>query len=135
MPEILDQNQTVATQTEPVLRRGAAAAMVKLNDGRTAGHTVEVNLGASYTVEEREFLQAMERYTRERRRPFPTWVEVLAVVRSLGYRKDSPPGGLPCKPVVFNRPKRGKKKASRPSRGTKPTDSQLSASSESGLDR
>jgi hypothetical protein len=37
--------------------------------------------------EEIEFTEAIERYRRENRRPFPTWSEVLEVVRSLGYRK------------------------------------------------
>lgn len=40
-----------------------------------------------YTAEEVEFLQAIERFKREKRRPFPTWSEALAVLRSLGYRK------------------------------------------------
>ena len=43
--------------------------------------------GAEYSDDERIFLVAMERYKRERRRPYPTWREVLHVVRSLGYRK------------------------------------------------
>jgi len=43
--------------------------------------------GADYSDDERLFLVAMERYKRERRRPYPTWREVLQVVRSLGYRK------------------------------------------------
>ena len=29
----------------------------------------------------------MDRYKRENRRPFPTWSEVLEVLRSLGYRR------------------------------------------------
>jgi hypothetical protein len=33
------------------------------------------------------FKKAMDRYKRENRRPFPTWSEVLEVLRSLGYRK------------------------------------------------
>jgi hypothetical protein len=39
------------------------------------------------TDEETSFVHAMERYKRENRRPFPTWSEVLEVLRSLGYRK------------------------------------------------
>ena len=46
-----------------------------------------VSLGADYTAEEFEFLQAMDRYKRENRRPYPTWREVLEVVHALGYRK------------------------------------------------
>jgi len=37
--------------------------------------------------EEAAFKTAMDRYKRENRRPFPTWSEVLEVLRSLGYRK------------------------------------------------
>jgi hypothetical protein len=43
--------------------------------------------GADYTAAEIEFLMAMDRYKRERRRPFPTWPEVLAVAKGLGYRR------------------------------------------------
>ena len=39
------------------------------------------------TDEETAFMKAMERYKRENRRPFPTWSEVLEVLRALGYRK------------------------------------------------
>jgi hypothetical protein len=39
------------------------------------------------TDEASAFKSAMERYKRENRRPFPTWSEVLEVLRSLGYRK------------------------------------------------
>jgi hypothetical protein len=46
--------------------------------------------GSDYSDDEREFLIAIERYKRERRRPHPTWREVLFVVRSLGYRKGKP---------------------------------------------
>lgn len=40
-----------------------------------------------YGPDEVEFMLAMERYRREHRRRFPTCSEVLAVVKSLGYRK------------------------------------------------
>lgn len=42
---------------------------------------------APYTDDQLEFLVAVDRYKRSRRRPFPTWTEVLAIVLSLGYRK------------------------------------------------
>ncbi len=41
-----------------------------------------------YSDDEIEFLRAMDLYKREKSRPFPTWCEVLEVVRSLGYRKE-----------------------------------------------
>ena len=40
-------------------------------------------------------MKAMDRYKRENRRPFPTWSEVLEVLRSLGYRRVAEPGPLP----------------------------------------
>ena len=36
---------------------------------------------------EREFMQAMQHYKWRSGRMFPTWCEVLEVLRSLGYRK------------------------------------------------
>jgi phosphoglycolate phosphatase-like HAD superfamily hydrolase len=46
-----------------------------------------------------EFKEAMDQYKRENRRPFPTWSEVLEVLRSLGYRRGveaAIPIGLPA---------------------------------------
>lgn len=48
-----------------------------------------------YTEEETEFMKAMDRYKRDNRRPFPTWSEVLEVLRALGYRKIAEPTDLP----------------------------------------
>ena len=47
----------------------------------------EVHPGAGYTDDEVEFMMAMDRYKRVAQRPFPTWHEVLRVIRELGYRK------------------------------------------------
>ena len=50
-----------------------------------------------YSEDESEFMKAMDRYKRENRRPFPTWSEVLEVLRSLGYRKVADATDLPGK--------------------------------------
>ena len=50
-----------------------------------------------YNDDETEFMKAMDRYKRENRRPFPTWSEVLEVMRSLGYRRVAEPTALPGK--------------------------------------
>jgi hypothetical protein len=50
-----------------------------------------------YNDDETEFMKAMDRYKRENRRPFPTWSEVLEVLRSLGYRRVAEAGPLPGK--------------------------------------
>ncbi|MBY0459508.1 MAG: hypothetical protein K2V38_19470 [Gemmataceae bacterium] len=48
-----------------------------------------------YSDDETEFMKAMDRYKRENRRPFPTWSEVLEVLRSLGYRRVAEVTDLP----------------------------------------
>jgi hypothetical protein len=40
-----------------------------------------------YTEDELEFLKAIDLYKRQKHRPHPAWHEVLAVFKSLGYRK------------------------------------------------
>jgi hypothetical protein len=41
-----------------------------------------------YSDSEREFMDAIQAYKTQNRRPFPTWSEVLEVVSSLGYTKN-----------------------------------------------
>ncbi|MGH7172971.1 MAG: hypothetical protein ACRELG_22035 [Gemmataceae bacterium] len=53
-----------------------------------------------YSDEEIIFMKAMDQYKRSNRRPFPTWSEVLEVLRSLGYRKTEEATVLPGLPVV-----------------------------------
>jgi len=36
-----------------------------------------------------EFIQAIDEYKRVHRRPFPTWSEVLEIVKTLGYERAS----------------------------------------------
>ncbi|WP_157605591.1 hypothetical protein [Schlesneria paludicola] len=40
-----------------------------------------------YSLDEVEFMKAMDEYKRKSGRMFPTWSEVLEVVRDLGYAK------------------------------------------------
>ncbi len=40
-----------------------------------------------YSMAEREFMQAMQDYKQRSGRMFPTWSEVLEVLRDLGYEK------------------------------------------------
>src|ERR1017187_1436659 len=48
-----------------------------------------------YTNDEIEFMKAKDQYKRDNRRPFPTWSEVLEVMRALGYRKVAEPSQMP----------------------------------------
>lgn len=43
------------------------------------------------TDDQFEFIMAINEYKRLNHRPFPTWTEVLDVMRALGYRKTSAP--------------------------------------------
>ena len=41
--------------------------------------------------EQFEFLMAIDQYKRQNDRPFPTWTEVLEVIKALGYRRVAEP--------------------------------------------
>jgi hypothetical protein len=44
--------------------------------------------------EQFEFLMAIDEYKKKNERPFPTWTEVLEVIKALGYRKVAEPQSL-----------------------------------------
>jgi hypothetical protein len=44
--------------------------------------------------EQFSFLMAIDDYKKANQRPFPTWTEVLEVIRALGYRKVAEPESL-----------------------------------------
>ncbi len=46
------------------------------------------------TDEQFKFLMAIDEYKRKNDRPFPTWTEVLEVIKALGYRKVADPQPL-----------------------------------------
>lgn len=48
------------------------------------------NVGSELTTDQVEFGRAMDKYKRENLRPYPTWSEVLGVLKSLGYRRPEP---------------------------------------------
>jgi hypothetical protein len=48
-----------------------------------------------YSEDEILFMKAMDQYKRDNRRPFPTWSEVLEVLRAIGYRKVAEPTAMP----------------------------------------
>jgi hypothetical protein len=39
------------------------------------------------TADDLEFIRAIDAYKRKHSRPFPTWSEVLRILKGLGYRK------------------------------------------------
>lgn len=44
--------------------------------------------------EQFEFVMAIDKYKRKNARPFPTWTEILEVIKALGYRKVAEPQSL-----------------------------------------
>jgi hypothetical protein len=44
--------------------------------------------------EQFEFLMAIDQYKRSNQKPFPSWTEVLEVIKALGYRKVAEPQSL-----------------------------------------
>lgn len=46
------------------------------------------------TDEQFEFLMAIDEYKRQNQRPFPTWTEVLEVIKAVGYRKVAEPRSI-----------------------------------------
>jgi hypothetical protein len=82
------------TSAHPPLSRDEAAASAKARKASHAAHASgrrrfvdPATCERDYSDAEREFLRAIEEYKRSSGRLFPTWSEVLEVVRSLGYAK------------------------------------------------
>lgn len=49
--------------------------------------------------EQFEFLMAIDEYKRKNQKPFPSWTEVLEVIKALGYRKVAKPATLQKPPT------------------------------------
>jgi hypothetical protein len=60
-----------------------------------------------YNDEEIVFMKSMDNYKRDNRRPFPTWSEVLEVLRALGYRKVAEATALPGNTRPIDVPPKG----------------------------
>ncbi len=64
-----------------------AAARKKSKGGNATNTGDPATSDRIYDDAETEFMMAMDKYKRDKGRPFPKWSEVLAVLKSLGYRK------------------------------------------------
>jgi hypothetical protein len=74
----------LAEEPAPVLERRAKVQRRRQIDPTTCER--------DYSVQEVEFMNAMDEYKRKNGRMFPTCSEVLEVIRSLGYVQISPAG-------------------------------------------
>ncbi len=72
-----------STSTKPIPK--ATDRRLRCNRGIRSG-SLSIHRG-DYTADEFEFLQAIDRYKRDNRKPFPSWVEVLNVLKGLGWEK------------------------------------------------
>ena len=77
-------DESAAAQTE---RRKRNIPVPNASEKRHPGELRHPDAQGEHSHEEAAFMEAMERYKRVNRRPFPTWSEVLEVLSSLGYRK------------------------------------------------
>ena len=66
-------------------RRGPG---IRRSEERKAAEEGEMN------DEQFEFITVIDQYKRVNRRPFPSWTEVLEVIRAMGYRKVEAPQPL-----------------------------------------
>jgi hypothetical protein len=74
------QKPTAASQ------RATQAAKARARSGRKR-RVDPTTSERDYSAAELEFMQAMQAYKQASGRMFPTWSEVLEVLRSLGYQK------------------------------------------------
>jgi len=79
-----DRRQSVVDRRSGLERRRGPGR--RRSDWRRAAEEGEL------TDEQFEFVMAIEEYKRLNNKPFPTWTEVLEVIKHLGYRKVAPMG-------------------------------------------
>jgi hypothetical protein len=97
---------TVGTQGRARVRARSTGATTEFDDPRAVARATRASVARKssgrkrgidpttserdYTAAEVEFMGAMSEYIRTSGRKFPTWSEILGVLRSLGYSKDDP---------------------------------------------
>ena len=91
-PKIAEPNGALDQPQEWINRRATDQATRAANARQQSGRRRFVDPTTSereYTAAEMEFMMAMNEYKRRSGRMFPTWSEVLEVLRELGYAKTS----------------------------------------------
>ncbi len=83
---LIDRRQTVVDRRLSLNRRRGPGC--RRTEERKAAEEGEM------TDEQFAFLMIIDRYKRENNRPFPTWTEVLEVIKAMGYRKVAQPKSL-----------------------------------------
>jgi hypothetical protein len=78
-----DRRQVVAADRRSGLERRRGPGRRRADSRRSAEE-------GELSDEQFAFVMAMDEYKRANKRPFPTWTEVLEVIKYLGYRKVAP---------------------------------------------
>jgi hypothetical protein len=84
-----EQDGTPEWSNRRATEQATRAAMARQVSGRRR-FVDPTTCERDYTEAEMEFMLAMNAYKQQSGRMFPTWSEVLEVLRSLGYEKPSP---------------------------------------------
>ena len=92
-PETEESPGSLEGSREWINRRATEQATRAANARQVSGRRRFVDpttCERAYTEAETEFMMAMSEYKRRSGRMFPTWSEVLEVLRDLGYQKIGP---------------------------------------------
>ena len=82
----------LAEQQRRKRKTGLCQEQITETDGSTP---VERRCGRDHMSDEQfDFVMAIDEYKRANARPFPTWTEVLELIKALGYRKVAEPQAL-----------------------------------------
>jgi hypothetical protein len=104
-PEIEESQSALEESREWINRRATEQATRAANARQLSGRRRFVDpttCEREYSEAETEFMMAMNEYKRRSGRMFPTWSEVLEVLRDLGYQKvgpDNQGGGTASRPA------------------------------------
>ena len=91
-PDFVDRRSGVDRRQNVVDRRLGLDRM--RGPGRRRSDERKAAEEGQMSDEQFEFLMAIDEYKRANARPFPTWTEVLEVIKALGYRKVAKPQAL-----------------------------------------
>jgi hypothetical protein len=91
-PQWKDQDRRGGDRRQSVVNNRAAATGLerRRGPGRRRTDFVKAAEEGQMTAEQFLFIKAIDAYKRVNQKPFPTWTEVLEVIRKLGYRKTCP---------------------------------------------
>jgi hypothetical protein len=85
---LVDQFEAEMAKPSRASRRASHAAKCRAASGRRR-FVDPTTCERDYSMAELEFMQAIQEYQQKSGRMFPTWSEVLEVVRDLGYQKQA----------------------------------------------